>query len=264
MSAAKTSKPKSDEPLVTFDDVRAGYDGTPVLRGLGGTIKRGDLLAVLGANGAGKSTLFKCITGEVKPFSGTVRLHDLPRRKIAYLPQRSDIDPSFPISVFDAVAMGLWREIGAFRGLSRAAEAEIWAALDTVGIAGQAERRLGVLSGGQFQRAMFAQLMLQNADLILLDEPFQAVDLETADTLISLIDKWHGEGRTVIAALHDAALVRDRFPQTLILARETIAWGPTAKVLTSANLVKSGEVTAAWQDSELGLSGEAMRARMSA
>ncbi|MFD0985985.1 metal ABC transporter ATP-binding protein [Methyloligella solikamskensis] len=263
MSATKTSNTKTPETLVAFDDVSAGYDGIPVLRGLDGAVKRGDLLALLGANGAGKSTLFKCITGEVRPFSGTVRLHDLPRAKIAYLPQRSDIDPGFPISTFDAVAMGLWRKIGAFQGLKRDAEAEVWAALETVGVAGQAERRLGVLSGGQFQRAMFAQLMLQDADLILLDEPFQAVDLETADTLISLIAKWHDEGRTVIAALHDAALVRDRFPKTLILARETIAWGPTSEVLTSANLAKSGEVTAAWQDAELGLSGERARERVS-
>ncbi|XSG81938.1 MAG: metal ABC transporter ATP-binding protein [Methyloligella sp. ZOD6] len=227
--------------LVRFSHLSLGYDGTAALADVTGEIAPGALLALIGPNGAGKSTLFKGIMGELVPLAGTLSLSGLKRTDIAYLPQRNDIDPSFPISVFDCVAMGLWRKIGAFGGIGRADRARVTDALDRVGLAPFAGHLVGSLSGGQLQRALFARLLLQDAPLILLDEPFRAIDAETVESLMRLVVQWHDEGRTVVAALHDTARVRAYFPETMILSREVVAWGPTAKVLTPSNLAKSGQ-----------------------
>lgn len=231
----------SRRPLVKFDNLSLGYDGEDALSGVTGAIEPGALVALIGPNGAGKSTLLKGVMGELSPRSGTISFDRLRRTEIAYLPQRNDIDPSFPISVFDAVAMGLWQRIGAFGCLKREDYAKVEAALERVGLAPFAKRLVGALSGGQLQRALFARLLLQDSPLILLDEPFRAIDAETVDSLMQLIVQWHEEGRTVVAALHDAARVRAHFPETVILNREVVAWGPTAKVLTPSNLARSGQ-----------------------
>ena len=233
---------------ITFRDLTLGYDRHPAVHHITGEVKRGELLAVVGPNGAGKSTLLKGIIGELKPLSGSLELDGLKKSDIAYLPQQIEIDRSFPISVFDCVAMGLWREIGAWRGLDADREAESARALATVGLVDLADRPVGALSGGQFQRVLFARLLLQDAALILLDEPFRAVDTKTVADLIALILRWQSEGRTVLAALHDIEQVRAHFPTTLLLAREVVAWGETRKVLTPANLAKSRQLVEAFDE----------------
>jgi len=233
-------------PAIRFHDLTLGYDRHPAVHHITGEIARGELLAIVGPNGAGKSTLLKAIVGELKPLSGSLDLDEITKRDIAYLPQVIEIDRSFPISVFDCVAMGLWRKIGAWRGLGRRGREEVVQALDTVGLVALADRAVGSLSGGQFQRVLFARLLLQDAAVILLDEPFHAIDTKTVDHLVALIERWHGEGRTVLAALHDMEQVRAHFPDTLILAREVVAWGDTKKVLTPAILAKSRQLTEAF------------------
>jgi zinc/manganese transport system ATP-binding protein len=233
-------------PAISFRDLTLGYDRHPAVHHITGDIARGELLAIVGPNGAGKSTLLKAIVGELKPLSGSLDLQGLTKRDIAYLPQVIEIDRSFPISVFDCVAMGLWRKIGAWPGLGARGREEVVQALDTVGLAALAARPVGSLSGGQFQRVLFARLLLQDASVILLDEPFRAIDTKTVEGLIALIEHWHGEGRTVLAALHDMEQVRAHFPQTLILAREVVAWGDTKKILTPTNLDKSRQLTEAF------------------
>ena len=235
-------------PALTFRDLTLGYDRHPAVHHITGEVKRGELLAIVGPNGAGKSTLLKGIIGELKPLSGSLDRDDLKKSDIAYLPQQIDIDRSFPISVFDCVAMGLWREIGAWRAVDGKRNDEVARALATVGLVDLAARPVGALSGGQFQRVLFARLLLQDAALILLDEPFRAVDTKTLADLIALILRWHGEGRTVLAALHDIEQVRAHFPTTLLLAREVVAWGDTRKVLTPANLVKSRQLVEAFDE----------------
>jgi zinc/manganese transport system ATP-binding protein len=235
-------------PAVTFHNLTLGYDRHPAVHHINGEVPRGELLAVVGPNGAGKSTLLKGIVGELKPLGGSLDLDGLKKSDIAYLPQQIDIDRSFPISVFDCVAMGLWREIGAWRGLGAAGEAAVRRALVRVGLQDLGDRPVGALSGGQFQRVLFARLLLQNASLVLLDEPFRAVDTKTVADLIQLIHSWHAEGRTVLAALHDIAQVRAHFPATLLLAREVVAWGETKKVLTPANLAKSRQLVEAFDE----------------
>jgi zinc/manganese transport system ATP-binding protein len=236
------------QPAIMFRDLTLGYDRHPAVHHITGEVSRGELLAIVGPNGAGKSTLLKGIIGELKPLSGSIDRNGITKTDIAYLPQQIDIDRSFPISVFDCVAMGLWREIGAWRGVDRKREAEIARALATVGLVDLAARPVGALSGGQFQRVLFARLLLQDAALILLDEPFRAVDAKTVADLIALILRWHGEGRTVLAALHDIEQVRAHFSTTLLLAREVVAWGETRKVLTQANLAKSRQLTEAFDE----------------
>lgn len=237
---------KTAAPAISFQNLTLGYDRHPAVHHVTGDVPCGDLLAVVGPNGAGKSTLLKGIVGELMPLGGSLDLHGLGRREIAYLPQVAEIDRTFPISVFDCVSMGLWRKIGVWRAIGRQGARDVAHALDMLGLAAVANRPVGSLSGGQFQRVLFARLLLQNARVILLDEPFRAVDTKTVDDLIQLIQRWHREGRTVLAALHDIEQVRAHFPRTLLLAREVIAWGDTSKVLTPANLAKSRQVSGAF------------------
>ncbi len=224
---------------LSFQDLTLGYDRHPVVHHLEGTIAQGDLLAVCGPNGAGKSTLLKGIAGIISPLGGSILRNSIKPRDIAYLPQASEIDRTFPISVFDMVAMGLWPRRGIFGLIGKRDHASIEKAIASVGLTGFEERALDTLSGGQMQRLLFARLILQDAKIILLDEPFTAIDTKTTADLLALIADWHGEGRTLVAVLHDMEVVRAHFPKTLLMAREAIAWGPTNETLSAKNLLSA-------------------------
>ena len=192
---------------------------------------------------------FAGIVGILKPLAGSIDLGGLDIRDIAYLPQSVDIDRSFPISVFDFVGTGLWRTTGFFGGMGKPARDKIAQALAAVGLNGFENRSIGTLSGGQMQRMLFARVLLQDARLIVLDEPFNAIDAKTSADLLALVRRWHGEGRTVLAALHDMDLVRAHFPETLLLARGPVAWGATAQVLTAENLIEARRMCEAFDES---------------
>lgn len=232
-----------------FRDVTLGYDRHPAVHHLSGDVATGALLAVVGPNGAGKSTLFRGLVGILKPLAGTILTGGVNARDIAYLPQTADIDRSFPISVFDFVGTGLWRRTGFFGGIDGQARAGVAQALAAVGLSGFENRGIGTLSGGQMQRMLFARVLLQDARLIVLDEPFNAIDAKTSADLLALVKQWHTEKRTVLAALHDMDLVRAHFPGTLLLARGKVAWGATAEVLTSENLTEARRMCEAFDDS---------------
>jgi zinc/manganese transport system ATP-binding protein len=231
-----------------FSNLTLGYDRHPAVHHLDGAVQDGALTAVVGPNGAGKSTLFKGIIGTLRPLAGSIHRSGIDPRAIAYLPQAAEIDRTFPINVFDMVAMGLWREIGLFGGVSRAGRDRVEHAIAAVGLTGFEGRAIGTLSGGQMQRMLFARLLLQDARLIVLDEPFTAIDAKTSADLLALVKRWHGEKRTVLAALHDIDVVKQNFPETLLLAREKVAWGPTAEVLTDDNLLKARRMCEAFDD----------------
>jgi zinc/manganese transport system ATP-binding protein len=224
---------------VQFRDLTLGYDRHPAVHHLNGVVDAGALMAVVGPNGAGKSTLFKGIVGLLTPLGGRIELNGLKRSEIAYLPQIADIDRSFPINVYDMVAMGLWRATGLFGGVGGKGQHQVHDAIAAVGLTGFEARPISTLSGGQMQRVLFARLLLQDARLIVLDEPFNAIDAKTVADLCTLVQRWHGERRTVLAALHDLELVRANFPEVLLLARSPVAWGPTGDVLTPENLLKA-------------------------
>jgi zinc/manganese transport system ATP-binding protein len=233
---------------LSFRDFTLGYDRHPAVHHLSGTVDAGALLAVVGPNGAGKSTLFKSIAGLLAPLAGAIDRHGLAPRDVAYLPQAAEIDRSFPINVYDLVALGLWRRTGSFGAIGVSERDKIHAAIAKVGLTGFERRPLATLSGGQMQRTLFARLVLQDSRLIVLDEPFNAIDERTVTDLATLIRRWHAEGRTVLAALHDIELVRREFPQTLLLAREPVAWGETAVVLTDENLAAARRMCEAFDD----------------
>ncbi|HEX7790081.1 MAG TPA: ABC transporter ATP-binding protein [Afipia sp.] len=231
-----------------FKDVTLGYDRHPAVHHLSGEVAAGALVAVVGPNGAGKSTLFRGIVGILKPLAGVIGLGDLTSRDIAYLPQTADIDRSFPIPVYDFVGTGLWRSKGIFGGLGKTEREQIRRALAAVGLSGFENRPIGTLSGGQMQRMLFARVLLQDARVIVLDEPFNAIDAKTTADLVALVRRWHTEKRTVLAALHDMDLVRANFPETLLLARSKVAWGATADVLTAENLLSARHMCEAFDD----------------
>jgi len=231
-----------------FHDLTLGYERHPAVHHLDGAVETGALVAVMGPNGSGKSTLFKGIVGALKPLAGSIERDGLDARDIAYLPQVAEIDRSFPINVYDIVAMGLWRAKGAFGGIGGKDHHAIEAAIAAVGLTGFEPRPIGTLSGGQLQRMLFARLLLQDARVIVLDEPFTAIDAKTSADLLDLVRRWHRERRTVLAALHDIDLVRANFPQALLLAREPVAWGATAEVLTAENVAKAQRMCEAFDE----------------
>lgn len=226
-------------PAIRLDNLTVAYRRHPAVHHLSGEFAPGSLTAIVGPNGAGKSTLLKTIMGAIKPESGRVELCGIKRRDIAYLPQISEVDRSFPISVLDLVSTGLWRRTGAFGSVTRAMLDDARRAIATVGLVGFENRPVDTLSGGQFQRTLFARMLLQDARLLLLDEPFNALDMKTVADLIALVRHWHGENRTIVAVLHDIDLVREHFPNALLMAREPVAWGESKAVLTAENLLKA-------------------------
>lgn len=234
---------------IDLSGLTVAYDRRPAVRDVSGRFAPGSLTAIVGPNGAGKSTLMKAIAGVLAVAAGRIERDGLDVRQLGYLPQAAEIDRSFPLTVADTVLLGAWRRIGALRGVDAGTAQQARRALAAVGLSGMERRPVGALSSGQFQRVLFARLLLQDAPVVLLDEPFNAIDSRTTGDLLDLLRRWHGEGRTVIAVLHDLDQVRELFPDTLLIAREVIAWGPTAAVLSPANLVRAREAAEAWDNS---------------
>lgn len=246
-SAADASAVSLNQAALTLDNLTVSYRQHPALHHVSGRFARGSLTAVIGPNGAGKSTLLKSLAALV-PVDRHSKVSRAPGLRLAYLPQHSELDRSFPLAVRDCVLMGLWAQTGAWGQASAPMLAQVDAALHTVGLQGFEHRPVGTLSSGQLQRALFARLLVQDADIILLDEPFNAVDSKTTAGLLTLVQQWHRQGRTVVAVLHDHAQVHAHFAQTLLLARECIAWGATAEVLTPANLQRASAMAEAWDE----------------
>ncbi|MEZ2624911.1 metal ABC transporter ATP-binding protein [Paenalcaligenes hominis] len=222
--------------LIELEHLSLGWRDKVAVRDISGQFLQGGLYALVGPNGAGKSTLLKGLMGEIAPLHGQIHLHINHATELAFLPQQADIDRSFPITVYDLVAMGAWSRIGYWGRVSQAERQRITYALEQVGLVGFAKRSINTLSGGQFQRALFARLLMQDASVILLDEPFAAVDTETTQDLLALILQWHQQGRTIIAVLHELDMVRHHFPTSVLLGGQLVAWGPSSTVLTPENL----------------------------
>jgi zinc/manganese transport system ATP-binding protein len=248
MQPARTNETNSPEAGIALRDVTIAYDRHAAVHHLHGVFAQGSLTAITGPNGAGKSTLLKALMGELPLASGSIDRGALKVSDFGYLPQAAEIDRSFPLSVADTVLLGAWHETGPFRAVSKAIADKARRALATVGLEGFERRRLQTLSAGQFQRVLFARLLLQDAKIILLDEPFTAIDLRTSQDLLELIHRWHDEHRTVIAVLHDFEQIRGHFPQTLLLAREVIAWDRTDIAMSGENLLRARAMAERWDE----------------
>src|SRR5258707_15237103 len=215
------------------------YGERYAFEGLTGEFPPASLTAVFGPNGAGKSSLLKTLAGIIRPTAGEVICAALARHRLAYLPQQDELDRGFPISVPELLALGDWRNSGSVREPPRHLAASVYEALAAVGLLAAIDQQIAELSVGQFQRALFARLLLQDADVILLDEPFASLDESTTEDLLHFLRRWQAEGRTVVAVLHDHDQVRRYFPSTLLLARAPIAWGDTSLSLSSNNLARA-------------------------
>lgn len=229
-------------------DLTVAYERHPAIHHVSLDVAEGALTAVVGPNGAGKSTLLKAVIGEVRKVEGSIDLAGRGRAKIAYLPQVSDIDRSFPISVLEVVLLGRWGRIGGFGSASAKDRHDAFHAIEAVGLRGFEQRPIATLSAGQFQRVLFARVLLQDAEIILLDEPFNAIDARTTADLMALVQRWHADRRTVLCVLHDIDQARARFPDAILLARELVAAGPTAETLSAANMLRARAMAEAWDE----------------
>ncbi|MDR3508110.1 MAG: ABC transporter ATP-binding protein [Caulobacteraceae bacterium] len=223
---------------VRLEGLNLAYGRTLAVSGLTGAFGPG-VHAIVGPNGSGKSTLLKAIAGLIAPCAGRVVLEGAGRADIAYLPQDGGVQRDFPIEVADFVALGFEPRLGLFKGVGAADRAALGEALARVGLEGLARRPISALSGGQFQRAMFARVMVQQAKVVLLDEPFTALDTATAEDLTAIVRAWAQEDGCVIMVQHDLAVVRELCASALVLAGRPVAWGSIESVLTDDVLTQA-------------------------
>ena len=234
-----SARPWDKDVGVELDHASAAYTDRVAFTGLSGSFAAGSLTAVVGPNGAGKSSLLKAIAGTLPLQSGTIVCRSRHHHDLAYLPQQAEFDRAFPVEVRELIAIGAWCSFGSYRRPPDEVFERVARTAAATGLENVLKRSVEELSVGEFQRALFARLDLQDAAVILLDEPFAAVDTVTTEDLMGFVRRWHTEGRTVIAVLHDLEQVRQDFPTTLLLAQTCIAWGETASVLTANNLTRA-------------------------
>ena len=223
--------------MIELDNLVAGYEGVAITPSLSGVIHKGSMTAIVGLNGCGKSTLLKTLAGFIPPVSGVVRWSPT-RPTIGWLAQRHALESQFPLTVLDVVSQGAWPRISLLRGLRNDVRRRIQAALARVGLTEMARTPIEALSGGQFQRMLFARVLVQRAPLVMLDEPFTGIDEATTHDLMTVIQEMHQQGQTVLAVLHDNQRVADYFPETLLLAPQNACWGPTHEVLPAFRSVR--------------------------
>jgi zinc/manganese transport system ATP-binding protein len=248
MTSSLLAAGRAAHGCIRLDNLTVSYQRHPAIHHVHGEFAPGSLTAIIGPNGAGKSTLLKVLAGLLQPDTGKVWLQGFHPRDIAYLPQQSQMDRQFPLTVLDTVLLGHLRRMGWLRGVRPTERHQALTALQAVGLVGFEERSLDSLSVGQLQRVLFARLMVQDAPVILLDEPFNAMDARTTADLLEIVRQWHGEGRTVIGVLHDYEQVRRYFPSTLLIAKECIGWGSTHEVLTPQLLQRANAMAEAWDE----------------
>ncbi|WP_247452601.1 MULTISPECIES: metal ABC transporter ATP-binding protein [unclassified Bradyrhizobium] len=238
---------------ISVRNLSVRYGDRYALESLTGEFGPASLTAVVGPNGAGKSSLLKALAGILRPAIGQVTCAAAEWHRLAYLPQRDELDRGFPITVAELVALGDWRDFGALRKPPRRLAASVYEAIAAVGLSSLADQQISELSVGHFQRALFARLLLQDADVILLDEPFASLDENTTQDLLPILQRWRTEGRTVVAVLHDLDQVRRYFPSTLLLARSPIAWGETSVSLSVDNLARAKQALNPPESAHIGL-----------
>jgi len=224
------------EVTLTARDLTVRVGGTTALEDVSFEIPSGTTVALLGPNGAGKTTLFRAAIGLVKPQSGSIEMGS---DKVAFVPQRLEIEPSFPVTVTDVVKMGRYGELGWLGRFTEGDHELVTDAIEALEITDLAERRFGDLSGGERQRALLAQAAAQDADILLLDEPFTGLDAPTRVTLKKKLEKWRDDGRTVVVATHDLESASRDFDLVLCLNQRLIAFGPPAETSTEDVLAKT-------------------------
>ena len=235
-----TAHDATTEPYLAIEDATVSYNGRPALDAVTMHVPHGAQVAIVGPNGAGKSTLFKALVGLLPLRGGRVLLHGRApggqADPIAYVPQREEIDWSFPVTVSDVVMMGRYGRLGWLRR-PQAADREVVArCLDELGIAALAGRAIGELSGGQQQRVFLARALAQEPHVLLLDEPFTGVDVNAREALLDLLAGLRTQGITILVSTHDMETAARRFELVALLNKRLIAYGPPPEVFTPEHL----------------------------
>ncbi len=232
-----------ESSAVSFHDVTVAYDEKPVLWDIDLDIPVGRRVAIVGPNGAGKSTLLKSALGILKPLTGHIKIlgvnNNHYKNEIGYLPQREEIDWTFPISALDVVCMGSYRRSGWFKKISNEEKEKGRLALQRMGIESLSNRPIGELSGGQQQRVFISRILLQNAKVVFMDEPFTGVDATTEKIISNILKELVEENKTVISVHHDLQTVADYFDHIVFINLRVIDSGPTKTVFTKENLKKT-------------------------
>jgi len=223
------------QKAIEVRDLTVVYGGRPALEGAELELPRGAMLGVVGPNGGGKSTLLKAVLGIAPVARGEVRvlgrrLDRRSRRLVGYVPQREDVDWDFPVSAFDVVMMGRVPSMGLLRRPSARDRELVWGALEAVGMAPLAHKRIGEFSGGQQQRIFLARALAQEAEVLLLDEPVSGVDAPSQHEIFDLLHGLQGRGKTIVVTTHDLSCVAERFDLALLLNRRVVACGPPSEV----------------------------------
>jgi len=237
-SAVSPSRPR--DIAIEVMDLTAAYRDKPVLWDVDMSVPAGVLMAIVGPNGAGKTTLIKAILGLVDISAGRVLVGGKPyeqqRRRVAYVPQRGSVDWDFPTTVLDVVMMGRYGELGWIKRPGAREKQAAMEALDKVAMTDYAQRQISQLSGGQQQRVFLARSLVQDADVFLMDEPFQGVDATTERAIVTLLQELRDSGATVVCVHHDLQTVTEYFDWVTLLNVRRIASGPTRDVFTEENL----------------------------
>lgn len=231
------------DSAVQLTNVQVSYHGKEVLQDVELVIKVGNLTGVIGPNGAGKSTLLKAILNITPIDKGEINVLGKPltenRKRIAYVPQRSQFDWDFPINVLDAVLMGVYPRLGIFKRPKKKQKEWAYECLKKVGLENFYDRQIGELSGGQQQRVFLARALAQNADLFFLDEPFVGIDVASEETIIQLLKKLVKQGKTVVVVHHDLSKANDYFDEVVLLNKEIIHTGKPREVLQPDVMLKA-------------------------
>jgi manganese/iron transport system ATP-binding protein len=226
----------SEPARLEFENVSIGYNGQPVLENLTFQIPWGAQVALVGPNGAGKSTLFKALVGLIPVRTGKILIHGLPLRAhkecVAYIPQREEVDWRFPLSVMDVVMMGRYGCTGWVKRPDRSDYSIVQRCIEQLGISNIADRSIGELSGGQQQRVFLARALAQEPHILLMDEPFTGVDIQTQEATLDLLTEIRELNVTVIISTHDLTLAAQRFEKVLLINHRLIAFGDADKVFT--------------------------------
>ena len=232
--------PKRSALAVHATDVTLAFQQRPVLWDVDLEVPQGVLMAIVGPNGAGKTTLLRTVLGLLHPAAGEVRVFGRPyaeqRRLVAYVPQRGSVDWDFPTTALDIVTMGTYGSLGWVRRPGTSERTRATAALAQVGMQAYADRQISQLSGGQQQRVFLARALVQDAQVYLMDEPFQGVDATTERAIVDLLRALRAEGKTVVAVHHDLQTVAEYFDEVTLLNVRRIAAGPVDEVFTDENL----------------------------
>jgi manganese/iron transport system ATP-binding protein len=220
------------------------YGATRALDDITFAVAPGERVALVGPNGAGKSTLLKALVGLIRPTSGTIVVGDHVHTKcsdVAYVPQRAQVDWSFPVSVWDVVMLGRTAHIGLFRSPKHEDREEVQRSLELVQMTDLARRQIGELSGGQQQRVFIARALAQKAEVLLLDEPVTGLDMSAEEEVLQVVDNIHRDGVTVLIATHDLqqAIKTQHYERVLLLNHRQIGFGTASEVLTADCLAEA-------------------------